>query len=291
MRVLVNGVRIYFEVVGEKLALVEGAIVEKPTLLVLHGGPGFDHHGMRGFYDRFADVAQVIYLDHRGNGRSERGPLESLNLFQWGQDIKAFCEALDIEKPIVLGHSFGGFVAESYMTQFPDHPGAIVLSCTQGRSDPGEASYAVYRRLGGPEVEAAAKAFFTEQNLENMLEFQRLCRPHYNQSAFTPWPLRNGIFTPETLVYFWREGVSPDEGGWRDFNFLPQFHKVICPVLVLGGEDDPACPIEFQEEIMAYLPPGTGKLHRFAQCGHGTHVDHPDATETIIRDFLVEVAG
>ena len=120
-----------------------------------------------------------------------------------------------------------------------------------------------------------------------MLEFQRLCRPHYNQSDSTPWPLRAGIFTPETLVYFWREGVGPYEGAWRDFNFLPQFDKVVCPVLVLGGEDDPACPIEFQEEILAMLPQGLGEFHRFENCGHGTHVDHPERTEAIIRKFLV----
>ena len=38
MRITVNGVSIFFEVIGEKLALVDGALVEKPTLLVLHGG-------------------------------------------------------------------------------------------------------------------------------------------------------------------------------------------------------------------------------------------------------------
>ena len=62
--------RIFFDVVGEKLALEGPKLRDKPTLLVLHGGPGFDHSTMRPDFDRFAEIAQVVYVDHRGNGRS-----------------------------------------------------------------------------------------------------------------------------------------------------------------------------------------------------------------------------
>src|SRR5262245_30678119 len=51
------------------------------------------------------DCAQVIYLDHRGNGRSDAGPKEAWTLAQWGDDVRAFCDALGIEHPIVLGAS------------------------------------------------------------------------------------------------------------------------------------------------------------------------------------------
>ena len=50
-------------------------MVKRPTLIVLHGGPGFDHASLRPYFDRFSDSHQVIYLDHRGNGRfTMRGP-------------------------------------------------------------------------------------------------------------------------------------------------------------------------------------------------------------------------
>jgi len=285
MRVNVNGVHLYFEVVGEKLAHVGNELVEKPTLLVLHGGPGFDHNGMRPFYDRFADIAQVIYLDHRGNGRSDRGPLEGLNLFQWGDDVAAFCDALDIVKPIVLGHSFGGFVTESYLTRHLDHPAKVILSCTQARSGK-EESFAVYRRLGGPEAESVARNAFAEQSADNMIEFQRVCRPLYNRTSGNGLVARPGIFTPETLLYFWRVGVAPSAGAWRDFTFLDGLARVTCPVLVLGGDDDPACPLPFQEEIVAALPSTVTTFHHYEQCGHGTHVDRPHETERVLRDFL-----
>jgi proline iminopeptidase len=131
MRVLVNGVRLFFDVEGTKLVPNGPAMREKPTLLLLHGGPGFDHSIYRPAYSALADVAQIIYLDHRGNGRSEDGPQAGWNLAQWGDDVHAFCDVLGIESPIVLGASFGGMVALAYATRHPAHPSKLVLISTE----------------------------------------------------------------------------------------------------------------------------------------------------------------
>jgi proline iminopeptidase len=69
------------------------------VLLMLHGGPGFDHSIYRPAYSALSDIAQIVYLDHRGNGRSEDGPRTGWNLAQWGDDVHAFCEALGIWAP------------------------------------------------------------------------------------------------------------------------------------------------------------------------------------------------
>src|SRR3954463_6459011 len=90
MHVLVNGLRLFFDVEGAKLVPDGPTMREKPTLLLLHGGPGFDHSIYRPAYSALADIAQVIYLDHRANGRSEDGPRESWTLAQWGDDIRTF---------------------------------------------------------------------------------------------------------------------------------------------------------------------------------------------------------
>src|SRR5471032_3354093 len=86
MYITVNGQKLFFDVVGSKLAAEGPRMREKPTLLVLHGGPGFDHSGLRGDFDGFADIAQVVYLDHRGNGRSVPSDTVSWTLAQWGDD-------------------------------------------------------------------------------------------------------------------------------------------------------------------------------------------------------------
>ena len=132
---------------------------EKPMLLMLHGGPGSDHSIYRPAYSALADIAQIVYLDHRGNGRSEDGPRESWNLAQWGDDVRAFCEALGIVDPIVLGASFGGMVALAYATRHPAHPSKLILISTEaaGGSPSGAARGAVraLRRPGSRRAGAA----------------------------------------------------------------------------------------------------------------------------------------
>jgi proline iminopeptidase len=82
MHVLINGVRLFFDVEGAKLVPDGPAMREKPTLLLLHGGPGFDHSIYKPAFSALADAAQVVYLDDRGNGRSDPGPRDAWTLPQ-----------------------------------------------------------------------------------------------------------------------------------------------------------------------------------------------------------------
>ena len=74
MHIMVNGARLYFDVEGAGLVPDGPRMREKPTLLLLHGGPGFDHSMYKPAFSHLADTAQIVYLDHRGNGRSEGAP-------------------------------------------------------------------------------------------------------------------------------------------------------------------------------------------------------------------------
>ena len=155
MHIEINGARLFFDTVGSGLAIDGERMRQKPTLLVLHGGPGFDHAPMRPYFDRFADTHQVVYLDHRGNGRSTGEP-DTWTLAQWGDDIHAFCQALGIERPAVLGLSFGGMVTMSYAARHPEAPSRLILSSTAARMDL-PATYAAMARLGGPEAGASPR--------------------------------------------------------------------------------------------------------------------------------------
>ena len=133
MHVLVNGVRLFFDVEGASLVPDGRTMREKPTLVLLHGGPGLDHSIYKPAFRALADVAQVVYLDHRGNGRSEPGAREAWSLAQWGDDVRGFCDALGIAHPVVLGISFGGTVAMAYATRHPEHPAKLIgrASCRE----------------------------------------------------------------------------------------------------------------------------------------------------------------
>ena len=126
MRLSVNGTELYFDVVGSGLDAASG-FRQKPTLILLPGGPGFDHTYLRPWLDPVSEVAQLVYVDERGCGRSARHTHEYYQLGIMADDIVLFCKTLDIERPIVLGQSFGGFVALSIALRHPDFTSGIVL--------------------------------------------------------------------------------------------------------------------------------------------------------------------
>lgn len=288
MHVSVNGVRLFFDVEGTKLVPDGPAMREKSVLLMLHGGPGFDHSIYRPAYSALADIAQIIYLDFRGNGRSEDGPREGWNLAQWGDDVRAFCDALGITDPIVLGASFGGMVALAYATRHPAHPSRLILISTAaaGGEYP-ERRVELFERFGGPEVGALARRRLLEQqghpDQASVAAWARLAMPHYTRIPRNPDMARRAVNRPEVLQWFAKPG-----GESHTYNFFPDLHRIQCPTLVLGGEDDPIHPIESQADIAAALPPHLVQFERFANCRHACMQDAPERTLAVIRDFITK---
>jgi proline iminopeptidase len=281
MYIEVNGARLFFDTVGSNLAIDGERIAERPSLIVLHGGPGFDHSLMRPYFDRFADTHQVIYLDHRGNGRSGGEP-RTWRLDQWGDDIAAFCEALGIVKPAVLGLSFGGMVAMAYATRHPDHPSRLILSSTAARLDL-EATYAMMQRLGGDQAAEIARRFWSNPTPEAAGEYMAVCMPLYNPGddpAFAQARAR-AITRFEVMFDF----IQREQ---RTMDFIADLAKVACPTLVLAGGLDPITPVACSRAIFEALPAGVGRLDVFEGAGHGVQRDEPDRAETVLRQFLAE---
>jgi pimeloyl-ACP methyl ester carboxylesterase len=286
MHVLVNGVRLFFDVEGAKLAPDGPAMREKPTLLLLHGGPGADHSIYRPAYSALADIAQVIYLDHRGNGRSEDGPREGWNLAQWGDDVRAFCDALGINSPIVLGASFGGMVALAYATRHPAHPSKLVLISTEAAGGTRlDRRVELFERFGGPEVGALARRRFLEArghpDQAALDAWRRLAIPLYFRRPRDPDMARRAVNRLEVQHWFVRPG-----GESHSFNMFPDLGRIQCPTLVMGGEEDPMHPIESQADIAAALPAHLVRFERFADCGHAVIPDAPERAMAVIRDFI-----
>jgi len=286
MYVRVNGVRLFFDVEGASLVPDGPVMREKPTLLLLHGGPGFDHSIYRPAYSALSDVAQIVYLDHRGNGRSDDGPRESWNLAQWGDDVRAFCDVLGIDSPIVLGASFGGMVVMAYATRHPAHPAKLVLISTEaaGGSYP-ERRVALFERFGGPHIGALARRRFLEArghpDQASLDAWRQLAMPLYTRIPRDPDATRRAVIRPELLQWFTRPG-----GESHTFNMLGDLGRIQCPTLVLGGEDDPIHPIESQADIAAVLPADLAHFERFKDCRHAVVPDAPELAMAVMRDFI-----
>ncbi len=282
MYITVNGARLFFDIDGAKLVPDGPRMRERPTLVLLHGGPGGDHSTFKPSFSHLADIAQLVYLDHRGNGRSEHSDPANWNLAQWGDDVRAFCDTLGIEKPIVLGYSFGGMVAQSYATRHPGHPGKLIFYSTSPKVDR-EEIYDVFERLGGPRARAVAEARWKTPSPASSLAYLEVCSPLYNRRGEKDPDARTRSVRNDAVAFHF---AGPDRETAR-LDFRSALGAVQCPTLVMVGDDDPITPLSRSELIVASLPSHLVRFERFADAGHGVHNDDPTRAFAVLRDFIL----
>jgi len=275
MRVRVDDTTLFFDVEGPKLVPDRASMWERPTVLLLHGGPGFDHSNFKPDYSQLSDVAQLVYLDHRGNGRSDRGDPSTWNLDTWADDVKGFCDALEIETPIVLGWSFGGFVAMAYAVRHPGHAAKVILQSTAAHLDV-ERIVAAFSALGGPMAAEAARTFWTTHDNESMMQYVEHCIPLYHSEPLTD-SMARCVLNLDLLVGF---------DGEMDMDLRPGLSAVRAPVLVLAGRKDPITPVAAAEEIVESLPGPDVTLRIFDDSSHFIQLAEPDHFFPIVRDFI-----
>jgi len=275
----VRDVRLYFDIAGMGLVPDGPRMREQPVLLCLHGGPGFDHSLTKSTYAPLADLVQVVLPDQRGNGRSDTSTPDRWNLDTWIDDIPAFCEAVGIERPILLGASFGGFVALGVAGRYPDLPAKLILVSTAARVRP-ERSLAMFERLGGPEAREAAARNFADPDLETRKTYQRICLPLYNPGRPDPDVLARVVQNHEVGIHFWSDELTR-------FDLSAEAAGVRCPTLILGGELDPITTATDVEDLAAAIP--GSQLTIVPGTGHGLR-NKSDQAVGIVRGFIASDA-
>ena len=276
-----RGVRLFVDIEGAGLVPDGPAMREKPTLILLHGGPGYDHSGFKPAFSRLADVAQIVYYDHRGHGRSDRRPASEWTLDVFADDIVRLCDALGITRPIVLGQSFGGFVAQRYIARHPQHAAKVVLSSTSPHLGLSR-KLAMFERLGGAEARDVANRFWSAPSAETWAPYNLVCKPHYNTAPPANDDAGQRIVFNEDILF------ASAGGEQQTMNLLPGLARAQCPVLVMAGALDPVCPLEDSQDIAAALPAPLSQLAVFDRSGHGAWRDEPEASFALLRTFIMK---
>jgi pimeloyl-ACP methyl ester carboxylesterase len=281
MHVEVNGARLWFDVDGPALIPAGQEMQERPTLVLLHGGPGtYDHSYFRPDFDRLAREAQVVYLDLRGHGRSSRGPVADWSFEVCADDVRAFCDTVGIARPVVYGHSMGGSVAMLYGARHPGHAAALVLQSAMARFDL-ERLVEGFRRFGGDEVAELAGRDYGGHPVSDD-EWARVFAA-FGPSVPSEQELARRIRNPE----LGERGMEL----FRAFDVVDQLADIDCPTLVCVGALDPVTPVDAAREIHDALSEGLSRFELLEGAGHFPWKDVPDAYWPLLEGTVRSAAS
>jgi proline iminopeptidase len=256
-------------------------MVEQPTVVLIHGGPGgYDHTYLRPDFDHLSPLAQVVYVDLREHGRSARHDPEAFTYEQCADDVVAFCDALAIRRPVILGHSMGGFVAMLAGIRHPGRIGALILQSTFARFDLGRIADG-FRRFGGDEVSDLAARDFGGDPVSDA-DWDRVYAV-YGPRVPSPEQMARTIRNPAVN--------GPGMERMRELDLITGLPAIDCPTLVCVGKLDPVTPVEASIEIMDGLRSGLGRLAAVTDAGHFTWLDEPDRYWPVVESFIVDVTA
>lgn len=250
--------------------------------LVMHGGLGLDHTYLRPALDRLAPRLRVVYYDHRSNGRSGRPPLETLTMEQLADDAVGLAEHLGADRAIVVGHSYGGFIAQETALRHPDRvAGLVLLNTTPGKLGATEDPADPQGDPPPPEQAALmARPVGTEDELAALMSDLAPFYLHRLDADVLRALMREMIFTPDTMVRAFQVLSS-----WSSVERLP---KIACPTLVIGGRHDTFTSAPQSQRIALRVPGAT--LHIFEQSGHFPWLEEPEAFWTLVAGWLDQQA-
>ena len=282
MRIPVGDVGLWFDVDGASLVAVDNVMVERKTIVVLHGGPGFDHSYLKPELQALAEHAQIVFLDQRGQGRSDPGNPGDWHIDQWADDVAMFCRALGIEKPILLGHSFGGIVALATAVRHPELASGLVILASAANVQR-DAVIARFGELGGPDAAGAASALFARPDDEAAFAgFAQFCFPLYAKDpAKMMAKLGLSIQRPEVQAHFFRPG-----GEFGRFDYRAGLGECNTPTLMLHGQLDPIIPLAFAEATASCFPVGVARLTAYEGCAHDLIGDNWVEVHAVISSFV-----
>lgn len=283
MRVQVGDIRLFFETYGAEWVLDGDQVRRRPVVLALHGGPGADATGLRCALAPLADTAQLVVPDQRGHGRSDRGVPATWNLARWAADVRDLCEVTGLQAPVVLGRSFGGFVAQQYATAYPQHPSGLILLATSARFPGTEQIVARFREIGGDHAAEVMRQNLEAPSDQSAAQWARVCGPLLSRrkNPDPAWAHAQAarIQSPEVYQHFQR-------GEARMLDLRPALRNVRCPTLVIVGEHDPLIPASIAQEIITAIPDSLGRLEVIPHAAHTVETDNPAATFDVIRGFV-----
>jgi proline iminopeptidase len=283
MRAKIRDTEIYFDIDGAGLVPDGPRMRERPIAFIIHGGPGGDHSGFKPVLAPLAERMQLVYFDHRGQGRSARGDTAKYTLDENVEDMEALRRYLGTGPIVSIGTSYGGMVAMAHAARYPDAVSHLILVVTAAHGGFIKRAREIVEARGTPEQRRVCERLWagTFKDLSELREYYAVMGPLYSRR----YDAATGALGTQRTLY----DVEPLNRAFGDvlktFDLRPELPRITAPTLVLAGRHDWICPPEFSEEI-AHLIPGA-ELRVFEESSHSIRGDEPQAFIDAVKGFVV----
>ncbi len=285
-----NGVLIYYEALGYG-----------QPLLIVHGGPGASHDYFLPYLLPLARTNRVVFIDERGSGQSEK--LENPKAYtveNMVEDVEAVRQHLNLGRISLLGHSYGGVLAQAYAFKYQANLTHLILGSTFHST---RALNEVFRQM---------KARMTPE-LRNRIDAMEKAGLFGHGK-----PYEQGRYTNEYMIAAWGEGYFPYvyrkrpdpnydptntagmawdlyremwgshgeyivDGNLASVEYADRLPSITVPTLITVGDHDQVAP-SISEDMHKAVKGSTMTV--IPESGHMTFVDQPTLYVKVVTDFL-----
>lgn len=284
MKATLRGTEIYFDIAGMQISPTGDTFVEKPVLFLLHGGPGGNHLRFKQHSLALQEFTQLVFIDHRGCGRSKKTFPADYTLENNIEDIEALRQHLGLERILILGNSYGGMVAQGYAARYAKNVAKLILVATAPSHHFLADAKINLRSQGSAEQIALGEqlwngAFTSDAQVADF--FTKMHSLYSTQPQVQNFSSNNSSWSYEALNQGFKTFL-------REFNFIPELSKISCPTLILAGQEDWICPPQHAKILAQHIR--RAQLKIFPNCGHTIAIDAQDRYMQAIQDFLQQSA-
>lgn len=265
-------------------------------IIVVHGGPGLDHRYLQPQLSQLAANHKLIFYDQRGSGRSLETPLDEkhINMHQFVEDLEDLRKSLGLNKFVLMGHSWGGWLAMQYAVDHQDHLIGLILLNSAPADYKGQKAFIDEFTTRTKNIHNDIKSLFAYEDFKklNAIQISDLYRKLfsiyiYNSKNVKDLSLNFNIASAQSGFKVMEEMTKT---SWLhpNIDLFPSLKKLSVPTFILHGKQD-IVPVWTALEIKDAIP--QSEIVVLDDCDHFSYIEQPSQFFTELNSFLDKIQG